>query len=83
MYVVLGMCPVIAFTVSFLSQFMNNPGRPHWEAVKRFIRYLKGMQDHSLVIVDGGHLKWTRGTQNSLQGFCNTNWASQEHCLPL
>jgi len=29
---------------------------------------------------DGGHLEWTWGTQNGLQGFCNTNWASQEHC---
>jgi len=34
MYVALGMCPNIAFLVSFLSQFMQNPGRPHWEAVK-------------------------------------------------
>jgi len=57
MYAVLGMHPDIAFSVSFLSQFMQNPGRPHWEAVKRVFRYLKGMQDHSLVIGSSGHLK--------------------------
>jgi len=79
MYTVLGICPDISFTVSSLSQFMQNPGRPHREAVKRIFRYLKGMRGHSLVIGDSGHLKWTGGNQDGLQGFCNADWASQEH----
>ncbi|XP_065075013.1 uncharacterized protein LOC135698808 [Ochlerotatus camptorhynchus] len=34
--------PDIAFAVNVVSQYSANPGRPHWEAVKRIIRYLKG-----------------------------------------
>jgi hypothetical protein len=33
--------PDIAFTVSLLSQFMENPGEAHWEAIKRVLKYLK------------------------------------------
>ena len=33
-YAALGTCPDISFTVLFLAQFMQNPGRLHWEAVK-------------------------------------------------
>src|SRR5882724_3510043 len=73
------MHPNIAFVVSFLSQFMQNSGRPHWEAVKRVFRYLRGMHDYSLVTSDGRNLKWTSNSQDGLQGFCDTEWASQEH----
>jgi hypothetical protein len=34
--------PDIAFSISLLAQFMENPGRVHWEAVKRVFRYLLG-----------------------------------------
>ena len=33
-YCVVTTCPDIAFSVSLLAQFMENPGRTHWEAVK-------------------------------------------------
>ena len=79
MYTALGTHPNIVFAVSFLLQFMQNPGRLHWEAVKRVFRYLRGMCDHSLIISDGGNLKWTRNSQDGLQSFCDANWASQEH----
>ena len=32
----------IAFAVSTMSQFMSRAGPPHWMAVKRIMRYLKG-----------------------------------------
>ena len=32
--------PDIAFAVSLLSQFLENPGEIHWIAVKRVMRYL-------------------------------------------
>jgi Reverse transcriptase (RNA-dependent DNA polymerase) len=47
MYVAQGTRPDISFMVSFLAQFMQNPGRPHWEAVKRVFRYLKGTKGMS------------------------------------
>ena len=35
MYAAVGMQPDIAFTVATLAQFLDNPGWPHWEVVKR------------------------------------------------
>ena len=36
---------VVSFAVSTVSQFMSKAGPPHWMAVKRIIRYLKGTLD--------------------------------------
>ena len=34
--------PDIAYAVSVLCRFLNNPGMTHWSAAKRILRYLKG-----------------------------------------
>lgn len=34
--------PDLAFAMSVISQYMSDPGKSHWEAVKWVIRYLKG-----------------------------------------
>ena len=70
MYAALGTHLDIFFVVSFLAQFMQNMGRPHWEAVKQVFHYLKGMKDMYLVI---------GGTSKGLEAFSNADWASQEH----
>ena len=49
---------------------MQNPGRPHWEAVKRVFRYLKGTKDVVLVI---------GGSRKGLEAFSDVDWASKEH----
>ena len=70
MYAALGTRPDISFAVSSLAQFMQNPGRPHWEVLKRVFRYLKGTKDLKLVI---------GGSQGGLEAFSDADWASQEH----
>jgi hypothetical protein len=45
MYAALGTRPDITFAVAKLSKFLHNPGMPHFEAVKRVFRYLKGTRD--------------------------------------
>ena len=70
MYAVLGTRPDISFAVLFLSQFMQNPGRPHWEAVKRVFRYLKVTKYMNLII---------GGMEKGLEVFSDVDWASQEH----
>ena len=62
--------PNIAFSVSLLAQFMENPGRMHWEGVKQIFRYLLGMKDWKL----------TYGiTNNGLEGYTDADGSSQEH----
>ncbi len=42
MYAALGTRPDIAYAVSTLSRYSQNPGPNHWTAVKRVFRYLSG-----------------------------------------
>jgi hypothetical protein len=44
-YASLGTRPDISFAVQTVSRFASKPGLPHWEAVKRIFRYLKGTKD--------------------------------------
>ena len=48
MYLAIGTQPDIAFAVSTLVQFTENPGPMHWEALKRVYHYLVGMKKWSL-----------------------------------
>jgi hypothetical protein len=65
MWAALRMQPDIAFTVSLLSRFMENLGQVHWEAVKRVIRYLKGMRNIRLIYGEGEH---------RIVGYTNADW---------
>ena len=60
----------IAFAVSTLSQFLDNPGEAHWEAVKRIFRYLSSTCDYTLTY--GG--EW-----HDLVGYTDADGASQDH----
>ena len=82
MYAAIGSRPEIAFTVSYLARFMQNPGPAHWEAVKRVIRYLKGTKDAKLTIGLGGTFEWAqedRCDRQGLEGFSDADRNSQEH----
>ena len=60
MYTVIGSRPDIAYTVSYLARFMQNPRTVHWEAVKRVVRYLKGTKDAKLTVGLGGTFAWAQ-----------------------
>ena len=62
--------PDIAFSVSLLAQFMENPGRTHWEAVKRVFRYLLGTKNWRLTYGN---------TDNGLEGYTDADGSSQKH----
>lgn len=59
--------PDIAFAVSKLSQFNINPGKSHWIAAKRVLRYLKQTSNLGL---------YFRSTPDDIKGFVDANWAS-------
>jgi hypothetical protein len=70
MYVAIAMHPDISFAVSCLSQFLENPGEAHWQAVKQVFCYLAGTRDQVL----------TYSTeQRDLHGYTDVDGASQEH----
>ena len=70
MYVSVATRPDITFAVSTLSQFLENPGEAHWEAVKHVYRYLSGTRD--TVLTYGGE-------RHGLIGYTDADGASQEH----
>lgn len=61
--------PDIDCAISILSSFAENPGKPHWNAVKRVLRYLKGTKDYKLKFSDSGKLE--------LIGYCDADWAGE------
>ncbi|KAJ4730101.1 Retrovirus-related Pol polyprotein from transposon TNT 1-94 [Melia azedarach] len=49
MYAMVCTRPDLAQSVSVVSRFMGEPGKEHWQAVKRIFRYLKGTFDVGLI----------------------------------
>lgn len=49
LYLSIATRPDIAYAVSVLCRFTDNPGRAHWVAIKRVLRYLKYTQHYKLV----------------------------------
>ena len=70
MYAAVATRPDISFAVSTLSQFLDNLGRAHWEAVKHIFWYLSGTRD----------LELTYGVErHDLLGYTDTDGVVQEH----
>ena len=44
----------IAFVVGYISRFMEDPREDHWSAVKRLLRYIKGMLDQAIIFPKSG-----------------------------
>ena len=65
MYVMVATRADIAFAVSIVRQFISKVGPPHWMAMKRIMRYLKGTSDFKLCL---------EGNDVVLRGFCDANW---------
>ncbi|XP_066311641.1 uncharacterized mitochondrial protein AtMg00810-like [Miscanthus floridulus] len=53
--------PNIAFTVDYVSRFMEDPREDHWAAVKWLLRYVKGTVDHGIIFpkIDGSRMQFT------------------------
>lgn len=60
--------PDICFAISSLSRYNKNPGKAHWNAVKRVFRYLKGTINAKLVFGTTG--------KTEIIGFCDADWAN-------
>ena len=58
--------PDIAQAVGAISRYMANPGREHWIAVKRILRYIRGTSDVTLCY---------RGSAFTVRGYVNSDFA--------
>jgi len=70
MYLMLGTCPDIAYTVAALGRHAANPGIEHQHALNRLFRYLCGSSDYKLVYrhrVPGG---------DTILGYVDADWGS-------
>ena len=76
MYTAMATRPDIAHTITALLQFLENPGRVHWQAAQRVLKYLKGMADFGLTygLADGVGMP-----AGKPMGYTNVDFASQEH----
>lgn len=61
--------PDICFAVNVLSRYNENPGKEHWAAAKRVLRYLKGTIDMKIT--------YTK-RPIEIQGYCDADWAGDE-----
>ena len=69
-YAAISTRPDISVAVGLLSQFMTNPGKEHWNGVKRVLRYLKGTLHFGL--------NFKHSENFVLQGYSDADWAGDE-----
>ena len=65
LYLSIGTRPDITFAVSNVAKFCARPNKPHWTAVKRILRYLKGTSSLGLLSKRDG--------SKDLTGFCDAD----------
>jgi len=59
--------PDISFAVGVVSRFMQKPKKPHLEAVRRILRYVKSTIDYGIF--------YKRGEIIKLEGYCDADYA--------
>lgn len=67
MYLAVGTRPDVAYALSTVSQFLSNPYKIHWEAVKRILKYLKGTANYGI--------KFVKQNDLSLIGYSDSDYA--------
>jgi len=59
--------PDLSFVVNILSRFAHNPGKPHWNALKHTLAYIKATTHYGVTFKAGGNL--------DLIGYVDSNFA--------
>jgi hypothetical protein len=64
--------PDISYSVNHCAQFGKNPGRPHWHAVKRVLRYLRGATDKGLAY------RGSTAEPLTIEVYCDSDWGNND-----
>ncbi|SCV70650.1 BQ2448_3414 [Microbotryum intermedium] len=70
LYISLGTRPDIAFAISYLARFANNPGHHHWIAVKHVLCYLRATYRNELLYARGS------ARITGVAGYSDANWGA-------
>jgi hypothetical protein len=70
MWLIVATRPDLAYAVTILSQFNNNPTYEHWEATKGVLRYLKETLSYKLT--------FDARKDSGLEGYCDADGMTQE-----
>lgn len=70
-YAYIGTRPDIGACLMRAAAFCENPGKAHWTAAKRILRYLKGAKSDQIVYQ--GRLK--KGEKVQITVYCDSDWA--------
>ena len=70
LYLMIGTCPDIAFTVTHLSQFSMNPTEDHYKAAQHVCHYLVGTCDYKSV--------YTCKEDKGLVAYTDSDWAADK-----
>ena len=70
--------PDIAFTVGYVSRFIEDPRKDHWAAVKRLLRYVKGTVDQGIIFskTDRSGLQLTVFNDADMAGDIDGRWST-------
>ncbi len=78
--------PDIAYAVSVASRYLSNPGRKHWNMVKKILRYLIGTREYVFHLNTGNNLTHSFSNQNystssngplKFYGLSDADWGGQ------
>ena len=75
MYLMVSTRPDLATVIRETSQHLTNPGMPHWHALTRALRYLKGTTTHGIVL-GGTHAHTSLRSGNFLSAYCDADYAN-------
>ncbi|MCO5577069.1 hypothetical protein L7F22_030891 [Adiantum nelumboides] len=59
--------PDLSYAIGLVSQFMQLPRKPHLDAVRRILRYVRATLDYALF--------YDAGTQVQVHGYTDSDWA--------
>jgi hypothetical protein len=73
LYIMLGTCPDITYSIIWMSQFSANPSQDHYNKVLQILRYLAGTRNY--------YLEYNGKSQMGISAHSDSDWAENKSVL--